>query len=74
MEQAISLVAAGLMIGLGAIGAGAGVGMLGARFIESIARQPELLPMLRVQFFIVMGLVDALPVIAVAIGLLTVFT
>jgi F-type H+-transporting ATPase subunit c len=38
-----------------------------------VARQPELLPMLRTQMFIVMGLVDALPIIALAIGLYLVF-
>ncbi|HAU40978.1 MAG TPA: F0F1 ATP synthase subunit C, partial [Arenicellales bacterium] len=50
-----------------------GVGVLGARFLEGIARQPELLPMLRTQFFIVMGLVDAIPIIGVAIALYIMF-
>ena len=52
---------------------GVGVGVLGARFLEGIARQPELLPMLRTQFFIVMGLVDAIPIIGVAIALYIMF-
>jgi F-type H+-transporting ATPase subunit c len=46
---------------------------LGGRFLEGAARQPELIPMLRTQFFIVMGLVDALPVIAIAMGLFVMF-
>ena len=62
-------VAGGLMMGLGAVGAAIGVGVLGGKFLESIARQPELLPMLRTQLFIVLGLVDAVPMIAVGIGL-----
>ena len=73
MEAALYFVAAGLMLGLGAIGAGIGIGVLGGRFLEGAARQPELIPMLRTQFFIVMGLTDALPVIAIAMGLYTMF-
>ena len=66
-------VAGGLMMGLGAVGAAIGVGVLGGKFLEGIARQPELLPMLRTQLFIVLGLVDAVPMIAVGIGLYVVF-
>jgi F-type H+-transporting ATPase subunit c len=70
---AIRFIGAGLMLGLGAVGAGVGIGILGGRFLEGAARQPELIPMLRTQFFIVMGLVDALPVIAIAMGLFLMF-
>ncbi|MGB5832602.1 MAG: F0F1 ATP synthase subunit C [Thiohalocapsa sp.] len=73
IAQALLVVAAGLMLGLGAIGAGVGIGVLGGRFLEGAARQPELIPMLRTQFFIVMGLTDALPVIAIAMGLYAMF-
>jgi F-type H+-transporting ATPase subunit c len=41
--------------------------------MEGVARQPELLPMLRTQLFIVLGLVDAVPMIAVGISLYLVF-
>ena len=75
MNEAIALlyVAGGLMLGIGAAGAAVGIGILGARFIEGIARQPEMLGMLRTQFFIIMGLVDALPIISIAIGLYVLF-
>jgi F-type H+-transporting ATPase subunit c len=66
-------VAGGLMMGLGAVGAAVGVGVLGGKFLEGVARQPELLPMLRTQLFIVLGLVDAVPMIAVGIGLYVIF-
>ncbi|AHF02521.1 F0F1 ATP synthase subunit C [Marichromatium gracile] len=71
--EVIKYIGAGLMLGLGAVGAGVGIGVLGGRFLEGAARQPELIPMLRTQFFIVMGLVDALPVIAIAMGLFLMF-
>jgi len=71
--QALLYIAGALMLGIGAAGAAVGIGVLGGRFLEGAARQPELIPMLRTQFFIVMGLVDALPVIAIAIGLFVIF-
>ncbi|MDP6375721.1 MAG: F0F1 ATP synthase subunit C [Pseudomonadales bacterium] len=74
MELAVLLyVAGGIMMGLGAVGAAIGVGVLGGKFLEGVARQPELLPMLRTQLFIVLGLVDAVPMIAVGIGLYVIF-
>ena len=42
-----SILAAGITMGLASIGAGIGVGVLGSKFIEAAARQPELIPMLR---------------------------
>ncbi len=73
MATAVLYIAAGLMLGLGALGAAVGIGVLGGRFLEGAARQPELIPMLRTQFFIVMGLTDALPVISIAMGLYVLF-
>ncbi|HID42158.1 MAG TPA: F0F1 ATP synthase subunit C [Pyrodictium sp.] len=73
METALLYIAGGLMMGLGALGAAVGIGILGARFLEGAARQPELIPMLRTQFFIVMGLVDAVPMISVGITLYVLF-
>lgn len=65
--------AAGLMMGLAAIGGAIGIGILGGKFIEGSARQPDLLPLLRTQFFIVMGLVDAIPMIGVGLGMYVMF-
>ena len=73
MKIALLYLAGAVLLGLAGVGVGVGVGVLGARFLEGIARQPELLPMLRTQFFIVMGLVDAIPIIGVAIALYIMF-
>ena len=73
MEQALLVLAAALMMGFAAIGAAIGIGLLGGRFIEAAARQPELVPMLRTQFFIVMGLTDAVSMIAVGISMYVLF-
>ncbi|MBQ3775135.1 MAG: F0F1 ATP synthase subunit C [Ruminobacter sp.] len=66
-------IAAGLMFGLAAIGASIGIGILGGKYMEGVARQPDLINLLRTQFFIVMGLVDAIPMIATGLGLYLIF-
>ncbi|NQY51919.1 MAG: F0F1 ATP synthase subunit C [Piscirickettsiaceae bacterium] len=73
MESALLYIAGALMMGLGALGAAVGIGILGSRFLEGAARQPELIPMLRVQFLIVMGLVDAVPMITVGLAMYILF-
>ena len=45
MEIALLYVAGAVLLGLAGVGVGVGVGVLGARFLEGIARQPELLPL-----------------------------
>ena len=69
MEQSLLFVAASIIIGLGAVGAAIGVGVLGGKFLEGAARQPELIPLLRTQLFVVLGLVDAVPMIGVGLDL-----
>jgi F-type H+-transporting ATPase subunit c len=71
--SAILYIASSIMMGMGALGAAIGIGLLGAKMLEGAARQPELIPMLRTQFFILMGLVDAVPMIAVGLSLYILF-
>ena len=66
-------IAAALLIGLGALGTAIGFGILGGKFLESAARQPELAPQLQVKMFIVAGLIDAIAMIGVAMGLYILF-
>ncbi|MBS0398804.1 MAG: F0F1 ATP synthase subunit C [Proteobacteria bacterium] len=75
MAQLLSMtvIAAGLLIGLGALGTAIGFALLGGKFLEGAARQPELTPMLQIKMFIVAGLLDAVPIIGVAIALLLLF-
>jgi F-type H+-transporting ATPase subunit c len=68
-----TLLAVGLLIGLGALGTAIGFALLGGKFLEGSARQPELTPMLQTKMFIVAGLLDAVPIIGVAIALLLIF-
>ncbi|MGJ8525994.1 ATP synthase subunit c [Halomonadaceae bacterium LMG 33818] len=66
-------VAASIMIGLGALGTGIGFGVLGGKLLESSARQPELSNMLMSRAFLMAGLLDAVPMIGVGIGLYLMF-
>ncbi len=69
----LSIIAAAIMMAAAAIGSPFAIAIFGSKFMEGISRQPELLPTLRTQFFIVAGLIEAIPMIAVAIGLYLVF-
>ena len=66
-------IAAALIIGLGALGAGIGFGLLGGKLLESTARQPEMAPMLQGKMFLMAGLLDAVPMIGVGIGMYMIF-
>jgi F-type H+-transporting ATPase subunit c len=65
--------ACGLIIGLGALGASIGIGLMGGKFLESSARQPELMNTLQTKMFVLAGLIDAAFLIGVAIALLFAF-
>ncbi|MBE9559578.1 MAG: F0F1 ATP synthase subunit C [Proteobacteria bacterium] len=71
--SAMLYIAGAIMMGLGALGAAIGIGVLGGRFLEGAARQPELIPLLRGQFFLMMGLTDAVPMIAVGVAFYIIF-
>ena len=67
--QGMTVIAVGLLIGLGALGTAIGFGLLGGKFLEGAARQPEMAPMLQVKMFIVAGLLDAVTMVGVGIAL-----
>ena len=71
--EAIRRVAGALLTGGGAIGVGIGVGLITAKYLEGIARQPELAPFLQGRFFLMMGLTDAVPMIGVGLGMYMLF-
>lgn len=67
--QGLTAVAAALLIGLAALGTAIGFGVLGGKFLEGVARQPELTPMLMMRMFLMAGLVDAFAAISIVMGL-----
>lgn len=65
--------AAALAIGLGALGAGIGNGLIVSKTVEGISRQPELRGTLQTTMFIGVGIVEVVPIIGVVIGFLIYF-
>lgn len=75
MENILGLVAlaCGLIVGLGALGASIGIALMGGKFLEASARQPELMPQLQTKLFVIAGLLDAISMIGVGVALLFTF-
>lgn len=71
--QGLTAIAAALLLGLSALGTAIGFGILGGKFLEGIARQPELKGMLMLNLFIIVGLVDAFAAIGVVMSFLLFF-
>lgn len=71
MESILSMTVLGvlLVLGMGALGTAIGFGLLGGKFLEGAARQPEQAPALQVKMFLVAGLIDAITMIGIGIGM-----
>ncbi len=72
-DVAFVALAAGLIIGLGAFGCCIGIGVMGGRYLEASARQPELMNALQTKMFLLAGLIDAAFLIGVGIAMLFAF-
>ncbi len=57
--------------GIAAVGAGIGIGMIGAKGLESIARQPEAVGDIRTAMLIIAAFVEAVALFAVVVALLS---
>ena len=71
--QGFTAIALGLIIGFGALGACIGIGIMGSKFLEAAARQPELVPLLQGRMFLLAGLIDAAFLIGVALAMFFAF-
>lgn len=72
MENAILaasvIIAFALMVGFAAFGSAIGDGIIGSKAVESIARQPEARPNIFFFYFLGFGILEAFPIIAIALG------
>ena len=71
--QSYTGIGIGLIIGLGALGACIGIGIMCSKFLESAARQPELMPQLQGKVFLLLGLIDASFILGVGLAMLFAF-
>jgi F-type H+-transporting ATPase subunit c len=68
LAAAIYAVGAAIAVGLAALGAGIGDGLVTGYAVQGIARQPEAKSSIMTTMFISVGLIEALPIIAVVIA------
>lgn len=71
--QSATMMSVAILIGAGAVGTAIGFGLLGGKFLEGAARQPEMIPQLQVKLFVIAGLLDAVSMIGIGIALFFTF-
>lgn len=69
-DTGLRLLATGLAIGLGAIGPGIGVGLVVARALEAMGRNPDTEPMIRNYMIIGLAFAEAIAIYALVIALI----
>ncbi|MCI0401781.1 MAG: F0F1 ATP synthase subunit C [Gammaproteobacteria bacterium] len=69
MVYAYTALGVGVILAAAGLGSALGWGLICAKYMEGIARQPELLPALRVQMFITAGLMESFPFIVLAFAM-----
>lgn len=67
------LLAAGLAAGLGAIGPGIGIGLIGARAVEAMGRNPEASGLVQTNMILTIAFAEAIFIIALVISLVILF-
>ena len=65
--------AAALAIGLGAIGPGVGIGMIGAKAMEAIGRNPEAMGDIRTNMILAIAFAEAVAIYALVVALIVKF-
>jgi len=71
--ETVKLIAAGLAMGLGAIGPGVGIGILGGGALQAIARNPEAAPAVQLNMFIAIAFAEAIAIYALVVALILLF-
>lgn len=69
----IIAIACAIIVSFGAVAASIGIALVGSKYLESAARQPELIGPLQIKLFLIAGLIDAVFLIGVAVALLFAF-
>lgn len=63
----------GIILAAAGLGSALGWGLICSKYMEGVARQPEMMPTLRVQMFITAGLMESFPFIILAFAMWFVF-
>ena len=73
MSQAFKYISAAIVAGIAALAASWGNGKVFTKTVESMARQPESAGNLRSTMFIGVGLIEAVPILAIVVAFLILF-
>lgn len=73
MEIDLTTLAAGLAIGLGALGPGIGIGLLGKGAMEAIGRNPEAENKIRTNMILAIAFAEAVAIYALVVALIIKF-
>ena len=71
--ETFKLLAAGLSMGLGAIGPGIGIGLLAMGALQAIGRNPEAQGQIQVNMFIGIAFAEAVAIYALVVALILLF-
>ena len=72
-EQVAKMLAAGIAIGLGAIGPGIGVGILGRGAMEALGRNPEARGAIMTNMILAIAFAEAIAIYALIVAIIMVF-
>ncbi|MEE9325144.1 MAG: ATP synthase F0 subunit C [Dehalococcoidia bacterium] len=72
-DEAFRFLGAGLAIGLGAIGPGLGIGLLVAKAMEALGRNPEAEPSIRVNMILGIAFAEAIAIYALVVAVIIKF-
>jgi len=73
-DAGLKMLAAGLAIGLGAMGPGLGIGILVSRAMEALGRNPEAEPTIRLNMILGLAFAEAIAIYALVVALILKFT
>lgn len=73
MTVAIKSIASALAIGLGALGPGLGIGILAAKAMEAIGRNPEAAPQIQTSMILAIAFAEAIAIYALVVALMIKF-
>ena len=71
--EAMKQLGTALAIGLGAIGPGIGVGLVGAKAMEAMGRNPEAADIVRTNMILGMAFAEAIAIYALVVALILMF-
>lgn len=73
-QDTFKLLATALSIGIGAIGPGIGIGLIGAKAMEALGRNPEAESAVRTNMIVAIAFAEAVAIYALVISLIIKFT